>query len=135
MENVILNNIKINILTWNNIKIVRELYNMFNNISYLNKCLDYTNIDNFIEKNEKELYIIQHTIMLFMAKFMDLYTLSKMFSKNKKNIVCYTGRTHTMTYLRFLVSIEFEKIYEWHSKNNYLTDNIDHFSFDRSIRC
>lgn len=134
MENVILNNIKIDLLTWDNIKIVRDLYNIFYNISCSN-FVDYTTIDNFIEKNEKELYIIQHTVMLFMAKFMDLYTLSKMFSKNKKNIVCYTGRTHTMTYLRFLISIEFEKIYEWHSKNNYFTDNVDNFSFDHSIRC
>ena len=106
MKNV-MNNIKFDLLTWDNIKIVRDLYNEFESIG---KEINYKNVQSFIEKNKKQLYIIQHTIILFMAKFMDLYTLARMFKKTEhKNIVVYTGRTHTMTYLRFLVSIKFEK--------------------------
>lgn len=136
MKNVMLNNIKFDLLTWDNIKIVRDLYNEFYKID---KTLDYTNVELLIKKNKKKLEIIQHIIILFMSKFMDLYLLARMFRKfNKsfedqnfnKNIVVYSGRTHTMTYLRFLTLIEFEKIDEWHGKINCF-ENVDHFSFDR----
>lgn len=103
-----ISNVNINILTWNNLKIIRDLYNEYEKVK---TDEDYKNIENFVNKNENKLKQINLMSLLLTSKFMDIYLLARLFRKFKqigyeypeepKNIVIYCGLTHAIVFERF----------------------------------